>query len=65
MTHQGRIVDPVNSLAHQKFVDGSNVFLMLRLMGGGKEDVNCGKITYDVVHSAQCVYNYVYSESYM
>ena len=32
-------MNTVNSLAHQHFVHGSNVFLTVRSIGGGKEDI--------------------------
>ena len=32
-------MNAVNSLAHQHFVHGSNVFLTVRSIGGGKEDI--------------------------
>ena len=39
LTHKGRTVDAVNSLAHQGFINGSNVFLTARARGGGKNDL--------------------------
>lgn len=38
LLHRGQVVYPMSSLADQGFVDGSNVMLIIRAMGGGKDD---------------------------
>ena len=38
LIHKGKVVDPVSTLAHQGFLNGSNVIFMIRAKGGGKND---------------------------
>lgn len=48
LIHRGKVVDPVSTLAHQGFLNGSNVILMIRAKGGGKNDSSevCSKGEY-------------------
>lgn len=52
LIHKGKVVDPVSTLAHQGFLNGSNVILMIRAKGGGKNDgiVKC------VIKVIICIY---------
>ena len=42
LIHRGRRVNAVESLAHQGIVHGSNLFLMTRAKGGGKNNISHG-----------------------
>ena len=40
LIHGGKVVNPVNTLAHQGFINGSNMIFVTRGRGGGKNSAH-------------------------